>query len=67
MTPQPSDWRHLAEQASNEMDPNKLIDFVIELDRKLAERENMSRRAQRKVKHWTLRNRVEFPLRGTKF
>ncbi len=48
MTPQPSDWRHLAEQASNEMDPNKLIYLVVELDRKLAERENMSRQAQRK-------------------
>jgi len=44
MAPQASDWRHLAEQASNEMDPNKLIDLVVELDRKLAERDNMSAR-----------------------
>jgi hypothetical protein len=43
MTPQPKDWRHLAEQASNEMDPNKLIDLVVELDRMLGEREKTSR------------------------
>jgi len=43
MTPQPSDWRHLAEQASNEMDTNRLIDLVVELDRMLGEREKTSR------------------------
>jgi hypothetical protein len=43
MTPQPSDWRHLAEQASNEMDPNKLVDLVVELDRMLGEREKTFR------------------------
>jgi hypothetical protein len=35
MTPQPSDWRHLAEQASKEMDPDKLMAIVNELNRAL--------------------------------
>jgi hypothetical protein len=48
MTPQPSDWRQLAEQASNEMDPNKLIDLVLELDGMLGERENMSRQPRQR-------------------
>jgi len=47
MAPQPSDWRHLAEQASNEMDPNKLTELVIELDRVLGEREKTSRQKPR--------------------
>jgi len=46
MTPQPSDWRHLAEQASNELDPNRLIDLVVELDRMLGEREKTRRQPQ---------------------
>ena len=43
MTPQPSDWRHLAEQASNEMDPQKMMEIVIELNRALEKREQTSR------------------------
>ena len=40
MTPhQPSDWRHLAKQISNEMDANQLIELAIELDRVLGEHE----------------------------
>jgi len=35
MTPQPSDWRYLAEQASKEMDPDKLMAIVNELNRAL--------------------------------
>ena len=27
MTPQPTDWRHLAEQASKELDPKKLMNL----------------------------------------
>jgi hypothetical protein len=46
MTPQPSDWRHLAEQASNEMDPHRLIDLVVELDRMLGEHEKTCRQPQ---------------------
>lgn len=49
MTPQNqnSDWRHLAEQASLELDPQKLLLLVDELNRVLGEREEMSRRLQR--------------------
>ena len=35
MAPQPSDWRRLAEQASKEMDPCKLIVAVMELNQVL--------------------------------
>jgi hypothetical protein len=44
MTPyQPGDWRHLAEQASNEMDSKKLLGLVNELNRVLGEREDQFR------------------------
>jgi hypothetical protein len=43
MSPQATDWRHLAEQASNEMDPAKLTQLVVELNRVLVEREKMPR------------------------
>jgi hypothetical protein len=44
MTPhQPSDWQHLAEQASNEMDPDKLLQLVNQLNRVLGEQEERSR------------------------
>jgi hypothetical protein len=43
MTPQPSDWRQLAEQASNEMDPKKMIELVTQLNRVLEKREQTSR------------------------
>jgi len=35
MTPQPSDWRHLAEQASKEMDPDQMMVLIDELNRAL--------------------------------
>jgi len=38
----PSDWKRLAEQASNEMDPEKLMDLISELNRVLAERDQSS-------------------------
>jgi len=43
MTPQPTDWHKLAEQASTEMDPDKLTALVLELDQVL-EREEKQRR-----------------------
>jgi len=42
MTPQPRDWQHLAEQASIEMDPSKLVALVTELNRVLRERDEKS-------------------------
>ena len=48
MTPSPStDWKGLAEQASNEMDPDKLLNLVTQLNRVLGEQEERSR-AQRR-------------------
>lgn len=38
---QPSDWKHLAEQASKELDPEKFMILIQELNRVLAEREEM--------------------------
>ena len=35
MTPQPSDWRRLAEQLQNEADPNRLMELAVELNRVL--------------------------------
>ena len=47
MTPsQPSDWQHLAEQASSEMDPDKLLNLVTQLNRVLGEQEERSRAQQ---------------------
>ncbi len=46
MTPSQSDWQHLAEQASTEMDPDKLLQLVAQLNRVLGEQEERSR-AQR--------------------
>jgi hypothetical protein len=43
MTPSQSDWQHLAEQASNEMDPDKLLKLVDQLNRVLSEQEERSR------------------------
>ena len=43
MTPQTSDWKDLAEQASSEMDPEKLLNLVSQLNRVLGEREERSR------------------------
>ena len=39
MTPQPSDWRHLAEQPSKETDPRKLMSLVDQLNRVLEQSE----------------------------
>ena len=44
MTPQPSDWRALAEQISKEMDPNKLTDLVAELNQVLEHEEKQRNR-----------------------
>lgn len=47
MTPhQSGNWEHLAEQASNEMDPKKLTELVSEINRILGEREETSRQLQ---------------------
>jgi len=47
MTPSPStDWKGLAEQASNEMDPDKLLNLVTQLNRVLGEQEERSRAQQ---------------------
>jgi hypothetical protein len=44
MTPQPSDWRALAEQISKEMDHNKLTDLVVELNQVLEHEEKQRNR-----------------------
>jgi hypothetical protein len=41
---QPSDWRYLAEQASNEMDPERLMELVTELNHVLGEQQDTSRK-----------------------
>ena len=46
MTPSQNEWQHLAEQASIEMDPDKLLSLVDQLNRVLGEQEERSR-AQR--------------------
>jgi hypothetical protein len=44
MTPhQQTDWHHLAEQASKELDPVKLMSLVDELNRALEQNERTSR------------------------
>jgi hypothetical protein len=47
MTPQPSDWRNLAERASQEVDPDKLIALVTELNQGLEREENRRKRPYR--------------------
>jgi hypothetical protein len=56
MTPyQPRDWKFLAEQASREMDSDKLLGLVIELNRVLGEREESIQWQQRQWnKPWVL-------------
>ena len=47
MTPnQSSDWHHLAEQASTELDPERLMSLVDELNRVLEQNETLSRQRQ---------------------
>lgn len=48
MTPDsPRDWKHLAEQASNEMNSEKLMELVNELNQLLGEREDKSHQQRR--------------------
>lgn len=49
MTPQPTDWRHLAEQASKELDPKKLMNLVDQLNLALEQNEMSPR--QRLTQH----------------
>lgn len=49
MTSQPSNWRRLAEQASKERGPNKLMSLVDEFNRVLEQNELSSR--QRMTQH----------------
>ena len=49
MTPLPSDWRSLAEQASKETDPYKLIEVVLELNQALEREESQRNRRYRDV------------------
>ena len=46
MTPSQSQWQHLAEQASTEMDPDKLLNLVNQLNSVLGEQEEKSRAQQ---------------------
>jgi hypothetical protein len=49
-----TDWKHLAEQASKEMDPEKLMSLVNELNRVLEQNEQSSkRRTQENVRSFT--------------
>jgi len=45
MTPQPNNWRYVAEQICDEKDSIKMMTLVIELDR-LLEYEDKSRKPQ---------------------
>ena len=47
MTPSQNEWQHLAEQASIEMDPDKLLNLVTQLNHVLGEQEERSRAQQR--------------------
>jgi len=48
MTPsKATDWHSLAEQASNEMDADKLLNLVTQLNRVLCEQEERSRSQRR--------------------
>jgi len=49
MTPQPSDWRNLAEQASKEMDPTKLTELAMQLNQALEREERQRNRRYREV------------------
>jgi len=46
MTPSQNEWQHLAEQASIEMDPEKLLKLVTQLNHVLGEQEERSRAQQ---------------------
>ena len=46
MTPSQNEWQHLAEQASIEMDPDKLLHLVTQLNHVLGEQEERSRAQQ---------------------
>jgi trehalose-6-phosphate synthase len=49
MTPQPSDWRNLAEQVSKEMDPTKLTELANQLNQALEREESRRNRRYREV------------------
>jgi hypothetical protein len=49
MTPQPSDWRRLAEQASKEMDSDKMLVLIDELNRAL-DFENIRRMGKKAIR-----------------
>lgn len=50
MTPhRVNDWKHLAEQASKEQDPEKFMAFIKELDRVLAQREETMNQRRKAV------------------
>jgi hypothetical protein len=44
--PRPDDWRKIAEQASTEMDPGRLLELVQDLCSKLDEQKAQRNRAQ---------------------
>jgi hypothetical protein len=46
MTPQRPNWHELAEQASKELDPVRLMSLVVELNRALEQNEQTSMRLQ---------------------
>ena len=46
MTPSQNEWQHLAEKASIEMDPDKLLSLVTQLNSVLGEQEERSRAQQ---------------------
>jgi hypothetical protein len=43
----PGDWKHLAQQASHEMNSEKLLELVDELNQALREREDKPRQQRR--------------------
>jgi trehalose-6-phosphate synthase len=49
MTPQPSDWRDLAEQVSKESDPYKLTELAMQLNQALEQEERQRNRRYREV------------------
>jgi len=49
MTPQPGDWRSLAEQVTKEMDPFKLAELAMQLNQALEREENQRNRRYREA------------------
>ena len=63
MTHPSEDWRELAEQATYEMDPKKLIEIVTKLNLVLSEREEKSNPRGETIKGLALR-RPDVSIRG---